>query len=329
MKISLAALGIDGHGLDQQFLHTLQRRLINRLSLLLPNGHGVVVVGQRVFRTQLDKARQFQVHAGQRIGRRDLDLAHEKVWFRIGRIQIRCLTKPLGGLIVEGARKERRAQRGQHPRRFWISLDSGGENVFRLPHGAVQQEFRAPFKVILLAGVFAHGALELVHGGEWIAQFLVEFPGKPTRIGVVVVRQQLLDLLAGSDKVTASFESEYKIVLSLGVARIECTRGPQRRNRVLKPLGAEIKLAELTIGFGVAGVAHNGRFQGTFRFRGFAGIARGFTSRRLESERLAIESLAGAENGVRSMAAGCSPVRHGSDGEIRSVGKLHGRGLFC
>ena len=107
----------------------------------------------------------------------------------------------------------------------------------------MQQEFRPPFKVVLLAGVLAHGALKLVHGGQRITKFLIEFPGQPMRIGVVVLRQQFHDLRVGAGKITASFESEGNFVVILRMIGFEFRGLAKWRNRVCKPIGAEIELA--------------------------------------------------------------------------------------
>src|SRR5580658_3084747 len=62
LKVGVAAFRIDGYGLGEQGFHLPQSRLIYRLLLPLPDGHGVKVVGERVCRLLLHKACQSRLN---------------------------------------------------------------------------------------------------------------------------------------------------------------------------------------------------------------------------------------------------------------------------
>ena len=61
----------------------------------------------------------------------------------------------------------------------------------------MQQQFRAPFEVILFGGIEAHSSFKLMHGGQWIASLLVKFAGQTMQVGDLAMCQQALHVLPG------------------------------------------------------------------------------------------------------------------------------------
>ena len=60
----------------------------------------------------------------------------------------------------------------------------------------MEKKLGAPLKIILFAGIHAHGALKLMHGVQGIAEFFVKLPLQPVHIRGVLAPGQFLCMLA-------------------------------------------------------------------------------------------------------------------------------------
>src|SRR6266700_3226777 len=183
----------------QQFFDSLRYAGIASAAVPLPQTQSVVIIGERVLWFGGGEARQLRFNARKRLGRGLVHLPEKEIWSTVRRLEIRSCTDPLGSLAIRATGVERSAEPGQH------SLGSGKfsgalrQNVHRRLYCPVEQQFRSPIKIILLAGIELRGLFILPSCFERVAQLFINVAQQIVKIRSVLFGKQFLDVLAFSD----------------------------------------------------------------------------------------------------------------------------------
>ena len=247
-----------------------ESRLIHRLLLPFPDGHGVKVVGERICRLLLHKPCQSRLNARQRLGCSHLDPAHEEVRLGGGGIQVGSLAETIGRLVIEGAGKERGAQRSQHAGRVGIGLGSIPENLQRLatrPGEAIAPSPRRNNSARWdQAGRLAHLR------GQPPKDRPFSRPARPAADagrhrpgGPAISRRWSRDC----GEFTGFFIGPGEIVFVATVGWIDVVRCLQERNRLRITAGLKVEFAQLVVGLKTPGSAGKSCAQSALRFSSF------------------------------------------------------------
>ena len=106
----------------------------------------------------------------------------------------------------------------------------------------MQKKLGPPREIILLAGVGAHSALELVDRRERISEFLVEFASQTIQISAVPARAQMLHVFAGAGNLARAFQRQGEIVFIIEIVRVDFVCGFERRNGLVEFLCMKVEL---------------------------------------------------------------------------------------
>ena len=102
-----------------------------------------------------------------------------------------------------------------------MCFDPVSKDVCGLPHGAMQEQLRAPCEVVLLARIESNGSLVLLNCAKWVPELLVEFSGHAMEIGIVLPLQEFVDVLASLFEIAGLFIRQGEVAFVVLVRGIE------------------------------------------------------------------------------------------------------------
>ena len=150
--------------------------------------------------------------------------------------------------------RERRPKPGQHSGRVRMQAHSSSKHFDGRSRRPVQQEFRSPREIVLLARIQFGGALILVLGGKRIIEFFIEIAEQVMQIGfirpgsILLTREHSIHLLASvARSLRQAFKASARVKAVRAIVRIHLIGGLQQRNGLTIFPCAKVELAETMV----------------------------------------------------------------------------------